>query len=100
MTSAPPRSPVGARGHDGSTCNRKSTPFLANCDVYLRMWLDIYSRMFDDPSTPSPPATVLETTDAVFWITLACVGLVWGLYVAHMRNCDETRLDAKSSATD
>ena len=38
--------------------------------------------------------------DAVFWITLACVGLLCGLYVTHMRNCDETRLDAKSSAAD
>ena len=64
------------------------------------MWLDIYSRMFDDLSNPAPPATVLETMDAVFWITLACVGLLCGLYVTHMRNCEATRLDAKSSAAD
>jgi hypothetical protein len=58
------------------------------------MWLDIYSRMFDDPSNPSPPATALEMVDAVFWITLACAGLMWGFWRAHMRNCDEAEPSA------
>lgn len=65
------------------------------------MWDDgIYSRMFDDPLNPSPPATAFEMVDAVFWITLAFGALLYVLYRTHMRNCDETPLDAKTSDAD
>jgi hypothetical protein len=67
----------------------------------LRMFDDIYSLMFDDPLNPSPPATVLETVDAVFWITLFFGAFLWGAYRTHMRTCEETPLlDAKPSAAD
>ena len=63
------------------------------------MWLDIYSRMFDDPLNPSPPATAIEMVDAVFWITLFFGAVLWGIYRTHMRNCEETP-DAKPGDAD
>jgi hypothetical protein len=65
------------------------------------MWLDIYSRMFDDPLNPSPPATAIEVVDGVFWVTLFFGAVLWGMYRTHMRNCEESpQLDAKPRAAD
>ncbi len=41
----------------------------------------------------------LQTIDAVFWLTVIFAGLLWALWRAHTRNCEETLpLDAKPSA--
>ena len=43
----------------------------------------------------------LQTIDAVLWRTIIFAGLLWALWVAHTRNCEETPpLDAKPSAAD
>ncbi|MGI8978878.1 MAG: hypothetical protein ACR2FY_06605 [Pirellulaceae bacterium] len=43
----------------------------------------------------------LQTIDAVLWRTVVFAGILWALYRAHMRNCEETPpLDAKPSAAD
>ena len=43
----------------------------------------------------------LQMVEAVFWITIGFGALLWGLYRAHIRHCEETPpLDARPSAAD
>ncbi len=43
----------------------------------------------------------LQTMDAVFWLTVIFAGLLWALWRAHTRNCEETLpMVAKPSAAD